>query len=120
MVVDLAALSAGDDVVDVACGTGNAVLLAAARGARVVGVGDAAPQLLEVAREPYVAAGQEEQPMALAARPVLQQAGVEAEVLEVMTSVLQEANEDPTGLLIHSPYVVHELRASTPAWSSPS
>lgn len=49
-VVRRAALSAGDDVVDLACGTGNAALLAAAQGARVVAI-DAAPRLLEVARE---------------------------------------------------------------------
>lgn len=47
-VVEQAAVSVGDDVLDLACGTGNAALLAAARGARVVGV-EAAPRLLEVA-----------------------------------------------------------------------
>ncbi len=236
VVVKRAALSAGDDVVDLACGTGNAALLAAARGARVIGV-DAAPRLLEVAREraqaqgvvldlregdllalpvsdaaadavlsvfgvifapepaqslreiarilrpggrallsawvpagpidamlgamgrivgratraparqrfawsdpgavvpltdgtglaleattsgqlairgaspeAYVAAGQEH-PMTIAMRPVVQQAGVEAEVREAMTTVLRKANEDPSGFLVHSPYVVHELRA---------
>jgi SAM-dependent methyltransferase len=49
-VVQRARISAGEDVLDVACGTGNAALLAAARGARVVGV-DGAPRLLEVARD---------------------------------------------------------------------
>jgi SAM-dependent methyltransferase len=48
-VVDEADLAAGERVVDVGCGTGNAALLAAARGARVVGV-DPAARLLEVAR----------------------------------------------------------------------
>ena len=43
-------MSRGEDVVDVACGTGNAALIAAERGARVVGV-DGARRLLEVARE---------------------------------------------------------------------
>jgi hypothetical protein len=28
-----------------------------------------------------------------------------------MTEVLRKANEDPDGFLVHSPYVVHELRA---------
>ena len=32
-------------------------------------------------------------------------------VREAMTAVLREANEDPGGFLVHSPYVVHELRA---------
>lgn len=50
VVVDRAAPAAGERVADVGCGTGNAALLAAARGARVTGV-DPAPRLLEVARE---------------------------------------------------------------------
>jgi len=49
-VVERAAPAPGEDVVDVACGTGNAALLAAARGGRVVGI-DAAARLLDVARE---------------------------------------------------------------------
>jgi SAM-dependent methyltransferase len=48
-VVDAAQPRPGERVLDLACGTGNAALLAAQRGARVVGV-DAAPRLLEVAR----------------------------------------------------------------------
>ena len=50
VVVERAAIAPEDDVVDVACGTGNAALLAAAAGARVVGV-DGAGRLLEVARD---------------------------------------------------------------------
>jgi SAM-dependent methyltransferase len=49
-VVAAAAPQAGERVLDIACGTGNAALLAAARGAEVIGV-DAAPRLVEVARE---------------------------------------------------------------------
>src|SRR6185312_510552 len=49
-VVEHAAPRAGDRVADVGCGTGNAALLAAARGARVTGV-DPAARLLQVARE---------------------------------------------------------------------
>ena len=48
-VVERAAVSPGDRVVDVGCGTGNAALLAALRGAHVTGV-DPAARLLEVAR----------------------------------------------------------------------
>jgi SAM-dependent methyltransferase len=55
-VVDLASLSPAEDVIDLACGTGNAALLAAGLGARVVGI-DAAPRLLEVARERALAMG---------------------------------------------------------------
>ena len=49
---------AGKQLVDVGCGTGNAALVAAARGARVTGV-DPAPRLLEVARADAAARGLE-------------------------------------------------------------
>jgi SAM-dependent methyltransferase len=48
-VVALAELAAEDAVLDIACGTGNAALLAAAASARVSGL-DAAPRLIDVAR----------------------------------------------------------------------
>ena len=56
VVVEHAAVQAGERVVDVGCGTGNAALVAAERGARVVGV-DPAPRLLEVARAEAAARG---------------------------------------------------------------
>jgi SAM-dependent methyltransferase len=50
-VVEVARVAPGDAVLDIACGTGNAALAAAARGASpVVGV-DLEPALLELARE---------------------------------------------------------------------
>jgi SAM-dependent methyltransferase len=48
VVVESIGVSAGEHVVDVGCGTGNAALLAAERGARVTGI-DPAQRLLEVA-----------------------------------------------------------------------
>ncbi len=56
VVVERAAPVAGEHVVDVGTGTGNAALLAAARGARVTGV-DPAPRLLDVARAEAAARG---------------------------------------------------------------
>jgi SAM-dependent methyltransferase len=50
VVVEMAEIVAGDDVLDLGCGTGNAALLAAAAGGHVVGV-DGAPRLLSVARD---------------------------------------------------------------------
>jgi SAM-dependent methyltransferase len=49
-VVERARIAAGEHVVDVGCGTGNAALLAAERGARVIGI-DPAARLIEVASE---------------------------------------------------------------------
>ena len=60
--------------------------------------------------EAYVEAGQDH-PMALSVRPVLERAGAAAEAQAAMITVIREANEEPDGFLVHSPYVVHELRA---------
>lgn len=48
--VEAAAVEPGQDVLDVACGTGNATIPAARLGARVTGL-DIVPELLDVARE---------------------------------------------------------------------
>lgn len=56
--VDEAGVGTGDRVLDVACGTGTAALLAATRGASVVGV-DFEPRLLAAARDAAVDAGVE-------------------------------------------------------------
>jgi SAM-dependent methyltransferase len=50
LVVERAGVEPGMDVLDVACGTGNATIPAAKAGARVTGL-DFAPRLLEIARE---------------------------------------------------------------------
>src|SRR5215217_5437717 len=60
VVVDYAAPTAGEHVVDIGCGTGNAALLAAERGASVTGV-DPAARLLEVASRRAAARGLEAQ-----------------------------------------------------------
>jgi len=235
LVVQRAGVHAGEDVVDVGCGTGNVALLAAARGARVVGV-DGAPRLLTVGRERAAAQGAEaewregdllalpvadgaadavlsvfgvvfardagaalreiarilrpggrafvtawvpagpidamlaaarrviarvapapaperfawfdpdalapvaraagltvaateqadlairaaspeayvqagrEHPVTVAMLPALERAGVAAEAQDAMVRTLRDVNEDPSGFLLHSPYVVHELR----------
>lgn len=54
--VDRAAPVPGERVLDLGCGTGNATLLAAARGAQVTGV-DPSPRLLDVARQRAAAEG---------------------------------------------------------------
>src|SRR4051794_17203341 len=50
LAVDALELADGDQLLDLACGTGNAAAVAAARGARVTGL-DSSQRLLEVARE---------------------------------------------------------------------
>lgn len=55
-VVEVAGVRLGDRVLDVGCGTGNAALLAAARGATVTAV-DPASRLLDVARRRAAAEG---------------------------------------------------------------
>ena len=58
VLVDAAGVAPGARVLDVACGTGTAALIAAARGGRVTGV-DASPGLVELAAERSRAAGAE-------------------------------------------------------------
>ncbi len=70
----------------------------------------AALAIHDTSPEAYVAGGQEH-PVALAMQPMLERAGLDAEARGAMIDVLREANEDPGGFLVHSPYVVHELRA---------
>jgi SAM-dependent methyltransferase len=50
VVVAAAAISAGDEVIDLAAGTGNATLAASRRGARVTAI-DGAPRLLAIAQQ---------------------------------------------------------------------
>jgi SAM-dependent methyltransferase len=57
-VVEVAGVRPGERVLDVGCGTGNAALLAAARGARVTAV-DPAARLLDVGRARAAAEGHE-------------------------------------------------------------
>jgi ubiquinone/menaquinone biosynthesis C-methylase UbiE len=57
-IVEHLGIGPGDEVLDVACGTGNAALPAALRGARVVAL-DLVPELLDVARERAAEAGVE-------------------------------------------------------------
>jgi SAM-dependent methyltransferase len=56
LVVETANVTAGEHVIDLACGTGNAAIVAARRGARVVAI-DNAPRLLTVASQRARAAG---------------------------------------------------------------
>lgn len=61
--------------------------------------------------EAYVDAGQQH-PVALAMRPVLERANAAEEAKAAMVAVVRDANEDPDAFLVHSPYVVHQLRAA--------
>ena len=83
-------------------------LVAAAAGLALGATTGAELPIRAVSPDAYFAAGQEH-PMALAARPRIERAGAGDEVREAAMSVLREANEDPDGFLVHSPYVVHEL-----------
>jgi SAM-dependent methyltransferase len=57
-VVRRASVGPGDDVLDIGCGTGNAAIRAAARGARAVGL-DLTPELFPAGRSEAAAAGVE-------------------------------------------------------------
>jgi SAM-dependent methyltransferase len=51
-------------------------------------------------------------PMSVAARPVLERAGIEAEVRARALAALEAGNEDPDGFRIHSPYRLIEVRTN--------
>jgi ubiquinone/menaquinone biosynthesis C-methylase UbiE len=59
----------------------------------------------------YIDAGREH-PMAMDVWPILQRAGLLGSLREEMIRELAAGNKGASGLLIHSPYVVHELRRS--------
>jgi hypothetical protein len=42
---------------------------------------------------------------------MIERVGAAEEMEAAITDVLREANENPSGFLVHSPYVVHHLRA---------
>ena len=58
LATDRAALSGDEDVLDIACGSGNATIPAARSGARVTGL-DLVPSLLEAGRREATEAGVE-------------------------------------------------------------
>ncbi len=100
-------------LVDVACGTGNAALLAASRGARVIGI-DAAPRLLAVARERAAALGVQAEFLEgdLGALPVPDQA---AEVVVSVFGVIFAT--DPAGALSEIARILApDGRALVTAW----
>jgi hypothetical protein len=59
--------------------------------------------------EAYIDGGREH-PMGVDVWPILDRTGLVDGLREEMVEALVASNEDPTGLLIRSPYVVHELR----------
>jgi hypothetical protein len=59
--------------------------------------------------EAYIDGGREH-PMGVDVWPILDRTGLVDGLREEMVKALVVSNEDPPGLLIRSPYVVHELR----------
>jgi SAM-dependent methyltransferase len=60
--------------------------------------------------EAYFAAEEQNHPMSIAFRPLLEGAGLYDEVRREGIAVLRDGNEDPTGFRVTSPYRVLELR----------
>ncbi|GAC1440474.1 MAG: hypothetical protein NVSMB51_19760 [Solirubrobacteraceae bacterium] len=63
--------------------------------------------------EAYFAAGEQDHPMSLAARPLLERAGSYAAVREQALAALRAGNEDAAGFRVSSPYRVIEVRAAS-------
>lgn len=60
--------------------------------------------------EQYLALGERDHPLSAARRQPLERAGTYAATCERALAVLRDANEDPGGFVVHSPYHVIELR----------
>ena len=60
--------------------------------------------------EEYFELGERDHPMSLAGRPLLERAGTYEATRDRALAILREANEDPGGFRVHSPYRVIELR----------
>ncbi len=82
--------------------------LAAARGARVIAHEE---RLRITASSPaaYLELGERDHPLSPARRETLERAGTYEATCERAVAVLREANEDPAGFCVHSPYRVIEL-----------
>jgi SAM-dependent methyltransferase len=65
-------------------------------------------QITAESPEAYLTAN-EQHPLSVAARPVLEQAGTLAPTLERALAVLREGNEDPAAFRVTSPYLVLEI-----------
>lgn len=81
----------------------------AAAGLELVATTPGRLEIRDASPEAYVATGASH-PMAVAQRPMIERLGLAAEIQTAMTTVLTQANEDPAAFLVHSPYVLHELR----------
>ena len=83
--------------------------LAAGAGLRLTGTTARRVAFRDESLESYLARNRQD-PRAVATLPALRAAGVEDQAQAAMSAVLRDANEDPSGFLVHSPYVIHELR----------
>lgn len=62
---------------------------------------------------------QQEHPMNVVARPVLERAGTASAAREEALAALKAGNEDPDGFRVHSPYRLIEVRRRSPGLSVP-
>lgn len=83
--------------------------LVAARGAEVL-AREERLRITASSPQEYLELGERDHPLSAGRRETLQRAGTYADTCERALAVLSEANEDPGGFLVHSPYRVIELR----------
>lgn len=91
----------------------DAVRELAARHDAEIRVHDAELNITGESPEAHFAMNEQTHPMSLAGRPVLERAGTYGEVREQALAILREANEDPQGFRVTSPYRVIEVRRSS-------
>lgn len=83
--------------------------LAARHGAEVH-LHDGQLPIVAESAEAYLAANEQQHPLSIAGRPVLERAGTSQAVREQALAILREGNEDPSAFRVTSPYRVIEVR----------
>jgi SAM-dependent methyltransferase len=85
--------------------------LAANHGARIL-VHEGELEISAESPEAYFEANEQQHPMSVAGRPVLEQAGAYADVRKRVLEALRQGNRDPHGFRVSSPYRVIEISLS--------
>jgi len=88
--------------------------LAAAHGAEVL-AHDERLEITASSPEEYLELGERDHPLSAARRATLERSGTYEATCERALAVLRDANEEPGGFRVHSPYRVIELRGLSPS-----
>jgi hypothetical protein len=90
-------------------GDGAAVEQLARRNGARAKLREAEVSFFSASPEAFLDEGEAHHPMSIAARPIIERAGVAKDLREQLLEILREGNEDPAAFRVTSRYVVIEL-----------